>query len=81
MITSVGVCSSDENSLSGLSTFKNERFKAVLEEMKLEYPYTDARLLQTYFRKLSARNIMPRQRRNTGNNFFAILREILCSLQ
>ena len=60
------MCFRDDSSLSGLSTFKNERFKTILAELKLEYPYTDARLLQTYFRKLSAKNIMPRQRRNTG---------------
>ncbi|KAL8598680.1 hypothetical protein ACOMHN_033245 [Nucella lapillus] len=55
----------DEKSLSEISSFKNDKFKTILAELKLEYPYTDARLLQTYFRKLSSKNIMPRQRRNT----------------
>ncbi|XP_076468299.1 uncharacterized protein LOC143299079 isoform X1 [Babylonia areolata] len=55
----------EETSLSEISSFKNDKFKSIITELKMEYPYTDARLLQTYFRKLSAKNIMPRQRRNT----------------
>lgn len=55
----------DETSLSELSSFKTDNFTSILKSLGLEYPYTDARLLQTYFRRLSAKNLLPRQRRNT----------------
>ena len=49
-----------EEVISNTSTYGNEKFKAVLTELGVEYPYFDATLFEKYCNKLSARNLLPR---------------------
>ncbi|CAL1531382.1 unnamed protein product [Lymnaea stagnalis] len=48
--------------LTDLSTFSNETLQKVLTELGMLYPYTDARLLRTYFSELSGRNVIGRRK-------------------
>ncbi|KAK6976349.1 linear gramicidin synthase subunit D [Biomphalaria glabrata] len=49
---------SDASFLPSLSTFNNATLQKVLSEIGLLYPYTDVKLLNTYFKQLTARNLI-----------------------
>ncbi|KAH9494553.1 hypothetical protein Btru_019837 [Bulinus truncatus] len=53
---------SDASFLTDLSTFTSETLQKVLNEIGLLYPYTDVKLLNSYFRQLSSRHLIGRRR-------------------
>ncbi|XP_059147349.1 uncharacterized protein LOC131935076 [Physella acuta] len=52
----------DAHFLPNLSTYNNETLHKVLTELGMLYPYTDVRLLRTYFTELSSRNVIGRRK-------------------
>ncbi|BFZ14993.1 hypothetical protein BsWGS_18032 [Bradybaena similaris] len=53
---------SHSNFLSSLSTFNNDCLQKILTDLGMLYPYTDARLLQTYFTELSMRGVITQRK-------------------
>lgn len=67
MVTSLFYCS-HANFLSSLSTFNNDCLQKILTDLGMLYPYTDARLLQTYFTELSMRGVITQRKSVSGKS-------------
>ncbi|XP_076070735.1 uncharacterized protein LOC143042341 [Mytilus galloprovincialis] len=51
---------------SNLSTYKTDNLKQTLELLNMSYPYTDSKMLKTYFKELSQRKVILPVKRQTS---------------